>query len=273
LLAHQRSGGVPPGRAGDATEGGAAVIKRSWMMRSGIAAASLALALGFLAAPGEAQSRGAWGGATGNGQSWGGGAAWNRGMGAGTAGGTYGPASPGGGRGYSAQPYSGGGQSYPGGQYSGDGQPYSGGAGYQGGGGAGSNWHGRPSPYPNQQSFTYRPFIKAPGGARYFSPYALTPYGSTIVFASPGMTYFAPARPVFTPAPFYPYAYGYAPGGPRWIPGSWSWQWTPQVYTYQAWAPGYFADGGGWVDGRYEARTLDNGFYQKVWVDGYWAEN
>ena len=62
-----------------------------------------------------------------------------------------------------------------------------------------------------------------------------------------------------------------APSYGRWVPGYWTYQWVPQVYTSQVWVPGYYSPDGFWVEGHWELRTVQTGYYQPLWVGGYWA--
>jgi hypothetical protein len=125
-------------------------------------------------------------------------------------------------------------------------------------------------PFPRSY---YAPYFRPFG---YGKPYWYRPYSP--FFFGAGLTFFAPAYPVFPPAPYYspypypyPYSYGYVDPGVRWVPGYWNWQWVPQVVTDEWWVPGHYDATGVWVEGRHETRTIDNGSYQNVWIEGYWA--
>lgn len=52
------------------------------------------------------------------------------------------------------------------------------------------------------------------------------------------------------------------------LPGSWSYVWVPQTYTYNVWSPGHWSPEGTWVAGHYAPYTHSTGHYQPVWVPG-----
>ena len=60
------------------------------------------------------------------------------------------------------------------------------------------------------------------------------------------------------------------PPSPRWVPGYWTYQWVPQVYTSWEWIPGHYDPNGYWVEGNYVPQTIQTGYYQPYWVGGYW---
>ena len=53
-----------------------------------------------------------------------------------------------------------------------------------------------------------------------------------------------------------------------WVPGYWTYQWIPQVYSYNDWIPGQWTPDGSWVDGHYVARLASTGYWQPYWVEG-----
>ena len=56
----------------------------------------------------------------------------------------------------------------------------------------------------------------------------------------------------------------------RWVPGYWTYQWIPQVYTSYLWMPGQYDPNGYWVEAHYEPWLVQTGYYQPIWVAGYW---
>lgn len=56
---------------------------------------------------------------------------------------------------------------------------------------------------------------------------------------------------------------------PRSVPGYWTYQWIPQVYTSWLWVPGHYDPGGYWVEGGYAPQTIQTGYYQPVWISDY----
>lgn len=61
-----------------------------------------------------------------------------------------------------------------------------------------------------------------------------------------------------------------APSYGRWVPGYWTYQWIPQVYTYHVWVPAHYSADGFWMEGHYQPQVVQTGYYQQVWVGGYW---
>jgi len=57
---------------------------------------------------------------------------------------------------------------------------------------------------------------------------------------------------------------------PRLVPGYWTYQWIPQVYTSWVWIPGHYDPNGYWVEGHYVPQTIQTGYYQPAWIGGYW---
>ena len=55
------------------------------------------------------------------------------------------------------------------------------------------------------------------------------------------------------------------------MPGYWTYQWIPQVYTSWGWIPGHYDPNGYWVEGHYVPQTTQTGYYQPVWIGGYWS--
>lgn len=62
------------------------------------------------------------------------------------------------------------------------------------------------------------------------------------------------------------------PSYPRWVPGYWTYQWVPQVYTQYVWVPGYYDPNGYWVEGQYVPQAIETGYYRPYWVSGYWRD-
>ena len=58
---------------------------------------------------------------------------------------------------------------------------------------------------------------------------------------------------------------------PRWVPGYWTYQWIPQVYTSWVWIPGHYDPNGYWVEGNYAPQAVQTGYYQPIWISGSWA--
>ena len=56
---------------------------------------------------------------------------------------------------------------------------------------------------------------------------------------------------------------------PPLVPGYWTYQWIPQVYTSWAWIPGHYDPNGYWVEGHYAPQTIQTGYYQPIWISGY----
>jgi len=54
------------------------------------------------------------------------------------------------------------------------------------------------------------------------------------------------------------------------VPGYWTYQWIPQVYTSWAWIPGHYDPNGYWVEGHYAPQTIQTGYYQPIWISGSW---
>ena len=61
------------------------------------------------------------------------------------------------------------------------------------------------------------------------------------------------------------------PLSPRWVPGYWTYQWIPQVYTSWGWIPGHYDPNGYWVEGDYVPQTIQTGYYQPIWISDSWA--
>jgi hypothetical protein len=57
----------------------------------------------------------------------------------------------------------------------------------------------------------------------------------------------------------------------RWIPGSWTYQWVPQLSSYHVSIQGRYDPAGAWVDPHWEQGWVETGYYQPVWVEGYWT--
>ena len=60
------------------------------------------------------------------------------------------------------------------------------------------------------------------------------------------------------------------PPSPQLVPGYWTYQWIPQVYTSWVWIPAHYDPNGYWVEGNYVPQTVQTGYYQPIWVSGYW---
>ena len=60
------------------------------------------------------------------------------------------------------------------------------------------------------------------------------------------------------------------PSSPRWVPGYWTYQWIPQVYTSYVWVPGHYDPNWYWLEGHYLPHTVQTGYHQPIWVSGYW---
>jgi len=52
------------------------------------------------------------------------------------------------------------------------------------------------------------------------------------------------------------------------LPGSWTYVWVPETYSYNVWVPGHWSREGTWIAGHYAPYTHSTGHYQPVWVPG-----
>ena len=50
------------------------------------------------------------------------------------------------------------------------------------------------------------------------------------------------------------------------IPGYWTHQWIPQVYSYNVWAPGRWSPEGTWIEGHYVPQTQSTGYWHPIWI-------
>ncbi len=50
------------------------------------------------------------------------------------------------------------------------------------------------------------------------------------------------------------------------IPGYWTHQWIPQVYSYNVWVPGQWSPEGTWIAGHYAPQVQSTGSWHPVWV-------
>ena len=50
------------------------------------------------------------------------------------------------------------------------------------------------------------------------------------------------------------------------IPGYWTHQWIPQIYSYNVWVPGQWSPEGTWIEGHYAPQTQSTGYWQPIWI-------
>ena len=55
-----------------------------------------------------------------------------------------------------------------------------------------------------------------------------------------------------------------------WAPGYWTYQWVPQVYSYNVWVPAQWAPDGSWIESHYQVQSTATGYYQEFWVPEQW---
>lgn len=55
------------------------------------------------------------------------------------------------------------------------------------------------------------------------------------------------------------------------VPGSWTYAWVPQSYSYNVWVDGQYSSDGLWVAGHWEPRVSTSGYYQPYWIPERWT--
>lgn len=101
------------------------------------------------------------------------------------------------------------------------------------------------------------PFVHHKGHARFVHGHPHRAFSA--LHPSPHAGFFVPRTVIVVPSR-------------RWVPGYWSYQWVPQIYTGYVWVPGHWSPAGTWIEGHYETRAVTSGYYQPVWVNGYWVD-
>ncbi len=103
------------------------------------------------------------------------------------------------------------------------------------------------------QSFNAQPFQFNPTPFQFGAPATPPP---AVVHRHRHSREFVPQTVIVAGAPAYSCS----------VPGYWTYQWVPQVYSSTVWVPGQWSPDGTWIDGHYQSESVASGYWQPIWV-------